>query len=436
MDRGNSPGRKFLFLQGMATRFFSRLAAALIKRGHEVRRINFNGGDRLFWLLPGASDYRGDIAEWPRFLERRLNEWGITDIILFGDCRPLHSAAIRLASLRGVLVHVFEEGYLRPDWVTLEIGGVNDNSSLPRDPAWFRRAALELPQWRPGTPVPASFFRRAAEDVVYNAAACLLTWRYPRYRTHRISHPFVEYAFWLRRFARSPLARRRTARDMAKIRASGRPYFVLPLQLDDDSQIRRHSSFGSMMPALTRVIASFAGSAPPDALLVVRQHPLDCGMTNWRGTIRRLAADAGVGGRVTVLERGDLGPLLARSRGVVTVNSTVGFLALSLALPVIALGSAVYDMPELTFQGGLDDFWTGGTPPNGALFDAFRRVLAARTQVNGGFFSRAGLSRAVAGSVARLEAAADRRQLHTVAPATACDDLGELISMPAAASFS
>src|SRR5205823_4760952 len=39
-----SPGRSFLFLQGMATRFFERLGQALIERGHAVYRVNFNGG--------------------------------------------------------------------------------------------------------------------------------------------------------------------------------------------------------------------------------------------------------------------------------------------------------------------------------------------------------------------------------------------------------
>jgi hypothetical protein len=36
-------------------------------------------------------------------------------------------------------------------------------------------------------------------------------------------------------------------------------------------------------------------------------------------------------------------------------------------------------------------------------FDAFRRVAVARTQVNGGFFSKSGLALAVEGTVRRLE---------------------------------
>ena len=43
----------------MATRFFERLGQALFERGHAVHRVNFNGGDRAFWRLPGAVDFRG-----------------------------------------------------------------------------------------------------------------------------------------------------------------------------------------------------------------------------------------------------------------------------------------------------------------------------------------------------------------------------------------
>ena len=121
-------------------------------RGHGVHRVNFNGGDRVFWRLPNSVDFPGHEYEWPQFLDRLITERAISDIILFGDCRPLHRAAIRLAERRQVLVHVVEEGYMRPDWITFEPGGVNGYSSLPKDPDWYRERARDLPEWqRPPT---------------------------------------------------------------------------------------------------------------------------------------------------------------------------------------------------------------------------------------------------------------------------------------------
>jgi capsular polysaccharide export protein len=395
--------RSFLFLQGMATRFFARLGEALDGMGYEVHRVNFNGGDWLFGPFKGAVNFAKDISAWPQFLEQRLLDWNVTDIILFGDCRPLHKEAIRVAILRGVRVYVVDEGYIRPNWVTVEQGGVNGNSSLPRDPTWYRNAVLSVPEWDAGKPVGGSFRRRAFEDVAYNFASVLLQWRFPGYRTHRPWHPFVEYAGWLRQFARKPGAARRTDRGMAQVLASKQPFYFYPLQLDCDSQIRNHSSFGRIAPAIDFVMKSFASKAPADTLLVIKEHPLDNALTNWRLMVEEKATAAGIQDRIVYLEGGDLDALIKRCSGVVTVNSTVGFLALAYARPVITLGEAIYDMPDLTFQGSLDAFWTNGVPPDPATFDAFRRVAVARTQVNGGFFSKDGLDLAVQGTIRRLE---------------------------------
>ena len=67
--------------------------------------------------------------------------------------------------------------------------------------------------------------------------------------------------------------------------------------------------------------------------------------------------------------------------------------------------TAIYNMAGLTHQGDLDSFWKNPTPPEMDLMADFRRVVLHRTQVNGGFFSKEAIDRAVAGSVPRMEAA-------------------------------
>ena len=57
------PERSFLFLQGHATPFYLRLGQALDRAGHEVRRINICGGDRLFWGDWHAEDFHGPLPE-------------------------------------------------------------------------------------------------------------------------------------------------------------------------------------------------------------------------------------------------------------------------------------------------------------------------------------------------------------------------------------
>lgn len=404
MDGGARHVRRYLFLQGMATQFFAELGLALARRGHIVKRVNFNAGDWLFWRLPGSVAYRGTPEEWPRAFEHYLGEWGITDIVLFGDWRPLHAAAIRIARLRGVAVHVFEEGYIRPGWITLERGGVNNNSPLPRDPSWFLETAQDLPPFSNAAPVPSSFTARAVQDVVYNVWSWLFAWRYPRYRSHLPIHPFVDYTFWIKRFILASSNQRRANETLRALSASGKSFYLVPLQLNSDSQLRINSPFGHLAPAIDKIVMSFAKHAPAETLLLLKEHPLDNRMVDWEAQAMALAEKLGVRDRILYVAGGDVGELMRRSRGVVTINSTSGTLALSLGVPIVTLAHPIYSLPGLTFQAGLDRFWCEATAPEPELADAFHRVVVDRALVRGDFFSREGLTMAVSGAVARLEA--------------------------------
>ncbi len=84
------------------------------------------------------------------------------------------------------------------------------------------------------------------------------------------------------------------------------------------------------------------------------------------------------------------------------MNSTVGTSALNANCPVIALGEAIYNIDGLTFQGSLDDFWANASPPDKALFAAFRQCYIKQTQINGSFYNQKGIAMAVSASVKKL----------------------------------
>ena len=399
-----APGpRTVLLLQGLMGPLFRRLGQGLTAAGHRVHKVNFNGGDRMFWRLPNGVDYRGGLSDWPDVFRAMLHDLAVTDVVLFGDCRDHHLPATRICREAGVPVHVFDEGYIRPDWVTLELGGVNGHSSLPRDPQWFRDTAAALPPVPPHQQVPASFRRRATEGLVYNVADVLTRWRYPHWNNHRPWHPVVEGVGWYRKLRGRKEREKRSAALLARLQHADEPYFVFPLQLESDAQIRLHSPFAGMAPAIRLVIESFAAQAPADTRLVVKEHPLDNGVRNWEQETADMAALFGVAGRVDYLPWGDIVPITRRARGMVTVNSTSGTFGLASGVPVVVLGHAVYDVPDLTFQGGLDAFWQNSVPPDPDTFAAYRRVLIERCLIPGGFFSDEALDKVVRHAVARLE---------------------------------
>lgn len=399
------PQRNILLLQGLMGPLFRRLGLALRHEGYGVYKVNFNGGDRLFWRLPNGIDYRGSLDDWPKALRRLIEQRSITDVVLFGDCRPIHIKAIEVCKNVRVPVHVFEEGYIRPGWVTLELGGVNGHSTLPRDPEWYLREAAALPTAPEHHPAPASFRRRAMEGLAYNTADLLTRWRYPHWENHRPWHPLVEGMGWARRLLQRGEAAARSDALIAKLRASREPYMLFPLQLDSDAQIRLHSPFAGISDALKLVIESFAAHAPAQLRLVVKEHPLNNGVRDWRLETMELARRHAVAERVDYLESGDLAPIAEKASGMVTINSTSGTLALACGVPVIALGQAVYDMEGITYQGELDTFWSDPGRPHGRIYSAFCRVLIDRCLVAGGFFSEQGLERVTQGVIERLERA-------------------------------
>lgn len=396
--------QRFLFLQGVCSPFFPRLARALRGLGHRVRKVNFSAGDRVYWRCGEAVAYRGPMADLPEFYAKQFEQHEISDIILFGDCRPVHRPAIELARERGIRVHVFEEGYFRPYWITLERDGVNGHSRLPRNPDWYHEEALKVAHGQKGKPFSNPFWKRAAYDVGYNFWAGLNPLLHPGVQSHVPYNPITEYLGYARRGLRLQYTTRKTRRIENTLIAESpdSPFFLLPLQLNTDAQIVHHSPFASMLDAMIETMRSFSAHAPANTRLAIKIHPLDPGLVPYERLVAEQAVLLGISDRVFYLESGNLPALLSATQGVVTVNSTVGASSLIHNRPTKPLGKALYDLPGLTFQGSLDQFWTKGSRPNGRLMKDFRSVVIAHTQINGGFYSSHGIDIAVARAVERL----------------------------------
>lgn len=408
--------RTFLFLQGPCGRFFWDLAQELQRRGHRIERINLCGGDVHDWPGP-ARNYRGLPSRWTIFVDRFMRDRCVTDLVLYGDCRPLHKAAHQMARMRKVRVHVFEEGYVRPNWMTLERDGVNGHSPFVRDPGRLYRLAERLPPLPDLPPIMATPGFRTRDTIRYygHLLAGRLTFRFPFYESHRPLMILHEAAGWILKYATAEQARQRSRRVLSSL-VKGQ-YFLLPLQLSSDYQIRVHSPFSGMDEALEYVLSSFAAFAPPEAMLVVKEHPLDCSIRSWRRVIARLARRVGVQGRVQHVASGDLANLSRNSRGVIVVNSTSATFALTEGVPVMALGSAIYAIDGIVHSGVLDSFWRAPRAPDARIYQGFVRALHEKCLVRGGLASDTALRILIENAVPRLLAEGDDASFHTPADA-------------------
>lgn len=397
-------GRKVLFLQGPHGPFFNRLAAALRRTGAQCLRVGFNRGDGFFWSGGGYVPYDGRPEDWPAACAELFDSHEITDLVIYGDTRPIHSCAVALARARGITVHVFEEGYLRPYWLTYERGGSNGHSRLMDLSVAQMRASLA----RPGAEQPKAPARWGdmREHMFYGAAYHLLVMvanrRYPHFQSHRDISLGQEFRLYLRRFLSVPLHRVERRLASLRVRLGGFPFHLVLLQLEHDASFRAHSDLPSMATFVDLCLDEFARGAPTHHHLVFKAHPLEDGRVPLPRLIREGAARRGLAARVHFIRGGKLAGLLRDAVSAVTVNSTAAQQALWRGLPVRIFGRAVYDKPELVSNQPLAEFFARPRAPDMAAYHDFRQFLLESSQIPGGFYSTAGRRRALRFLVDRM----------------------------------
>lgn len=393
MSKATVPARVFLFLQGPHGPFFHRLGAMLRRAGAEVWRVGFNAGDRAFWFHPQSYlPFDGSPEDWPARLEALLDEKRVTDLVLYGDTRRIHAEAIAHARARGLTVHVFEEGYMRPYWVSYERGGSNGHSRLMDMGIEEMRTALAQSDME--APLPPGHWGDMRQHIFYGA---LYHWfvmfrnrDYRNFRPHRDLNVAQEFRLYLKRLLLMPLHRAERLLETLRIRRGGFPYHLVLMQLEHDASFRQHSPFTSMTEFLELVLEGFAEGAPGHHHLVFKAHPLEDGRAPVRRTIRAAATRLGIADRVHFVRGGKLAQLLNDARTAVTVNSTAGQQVLWRGIPLKVFGQAVYAKPAFVSDQPLAEFFAQPARPDNRAYRDYRRYLLETSQVPGGFYSARG----------------------------------------------
>lgn len=385
--------RKFLFLQGPHGPFFRQLGRMLREAGAEVWRVGFNAGDRAFWFgAPGFLPFRGAPEDWPAAFAALVEEHGITDIVLYGDTRPIHAQAVAEARRRGLTIHVFEEGYLRPFWVTYERGGSNGHSRLMDLTLAEMSRALEMSDM--DVPEPPARWGDLRQHVFYGALyhwfVLFMNGGFRRFRTHRELSVAREAWLYTRRLLLMPLVWLDRIWAVSRIRRGGFPYHLVLLQLEHDASFRAHGPFARQQDFLEVVLDGFARGAPRHHHLVFKAHPLENGRSPLRRLIRQMARERGVGARVHYVAGGKLARLLDHARTAVTVNSTAAQQVLWRGIPLKVFGRAVYAKPEFVSAQPLETFFAQPARPDGRAYRDYRRFLLETSQIPGGFYSAQG----------------------------------------------
>lgn len=389
--------KSFVFLQGPHGPFFYELSKSIAASGAQVTKIGFNEGDRFFWRNRKNFVAFTDAMEgWADYIDAYLAD-GVTDLVIYGDTRPIHKTAIEVAKRQGVRIHCFEEGYLRPYWVTYERGGVNGHSRLmDMSVVQMREALKAVDNDQPEAPARWGDMRQhILLGAIYHWHILFRNGRFGNYKTHRDDSVSSEFWLHLKRLLSRPSHAYRRWKATRRIKRGNFVYHLALLQLGHDASIRSHSSFTNMSDFMQVCVKAFAGNAPHHHQLVFKSHPLEDDRQGLEGVCRDLVRQYNVQGRVHYVRGGKLAELLDYARSVVTINSTAAQQALWRGLPVKALGTGVFCKPEFTSEQSLDEFMADPQKPDLMAYRDYRQYLLMTSQITGGFYSRKGRVRLV-----------------------------------------
>jgi len=367
-----------MLLQGPLGPFFNKLQTSLELEGYDVHRFAFNGGDQFFGH--SSAIFNGHFSDWRKCFLKSVRENDIKLVIAYGDCRALHIEAKRMCQSEGVQYFALEEGYLRPNYITIEDGGVNGHSPITRNSV-LEYTPVHSPEDE--VHVPGNFLRRIVYAIGYYGAGLIYRLRYSHYLHHRSFSAVYEPACWIRAGFRKYLYKLTEPRTDALVKKGD--FFLVPLQVHNDAQIQFHSAYDEMEDFIVGVMESFSYEQLSERL-IFKHHPMDRGHVNYSKLIAKKAQELGLSDRVDYIHDQHLPTLLKHCKGVVTINSTTALQAFYHRAAVKVMGDAFFDMEGLTHQGDLSSFWHDPIKPDAIFSDQFKAYLLDHGQINGSFY--------------------------------------------------
>jgi hypothetical protein len=268
--------------------------------------INYN----LEYTWREYKDIRNEFNEYMDFLAKNS-----IDVLTFWNDRSVGKIA---AECRKTNTAFMENGYL-PNTLQLDPKGVNSNSRISE----FDYD--ELMRYKPesvDTDLDMGILQISSDYRDY--FQILQSQNSARYKIWKA----IDYIStqWEDRVSDSPVQTESQLPDK---------YIFIPFQVHDDTQILYNSQIVSTMRDVLDLTVDFIQSEYEDYEIVVKEHPVDIGRINYQ-SLQQEFPD------VWWFTSGDINEFLQGASGVITVNSSVGFQALSHNTNVVLLGEAFY----------------------------------------------------------------------------------------------
>ena len=375
-----------LFLMGPIGTFFARLSKYFEKNNVRTYKISFPLHEYGFHKSK-LIKYSKDIKFFKDFLKELIIDRKIKHIFMYGNVLiPHRQALVLVEELKKeeiyVNTHIFELGYLRPNFVTLEDKGINYSSGFIKNREFYlkqnsyellpiaeKHARFRIRKiWKPISFINHSFKKYKIVHKEHKLQPK------PIYIWYQIKGFLLKYYFRLSEY------------KIKKKCFFENRFIVVILQVSTDSQLSEGSDIKDNKKFIYKVIKDFA-KANPSINLVFKHHPRDRGYTNYWKLIEKFSREFGIYKKVFYIHDYFLSKLFQNPncKGTVLINSTVGYQSLYHSIPVKALGITPYNIRGLADQRDLVSFFKNPSVVDRLLFNKFYKYLLEHSQINGNF---------------------------------------------------
>ena len=375
-----------LFLMGPIGTFFARLSKYFEQNDIRTYKMSFPLYEYGF---PKSKliKFSKDIRYFKEFLRKTIVEKNIKHIFMYGNVLIPHKNALELVDeLKkediNIRTHIFELGYFRPNFVTLEKRGINfDSSFIKNRDFYLKQDSFEI------FPVPkkhAHFRIRKIWKAISFINHCFKNYKLVEYEHKLQPKPiYIWYqikGFFLKYFFKF------TEYKLKKKCFFEKKFFIAILQVATDSQLKQGSDIKDNNKFIYKIIKDFAKSNV-DNNLVFKHHPRDRGYTNYFDQIEKISKEFGVYKKVFYIHDYFLSKVFMNPncKGTVLINSTVGYQSLYHSVPIKSFGISPYNIEGLSDQRNLLSFFRNPLPVDKLLFKKFYKYILENSQINGNF---------------------------------------------------
>ncbi|WOE71946.1 hypothetical protein RZR97_10010 [Hydrogenimonas thermophila] len=278
------------------------------------------------------------MAKYVSYLREFLKDRKIELVLMHNDLRWQHALAIEVCKELEIKYLVTERGIFRPNTTTIDLKGVNANSSIPRKKEFYENiniSELNLMSYK-------SYKISIKDNLLTNIRFAFFILLNKCGDILRINSYIKNKHYSLLNYIKLFIKQKYSVKDKINLNLPEKFVFI-PLQVNTDTQILVHSNFKTIQEFITLVEKSFY-SLNSDLKLVFKIHPMEQGLVNYQFDSKSFVVE------------NNTNELIKKCEFLITINSTVGFEAIQNYKKVIVLGEAFYKINGIAICSSKDNF--------------------------------------------------------------------------------